>query len=233
MGDRRRQSASHHSTLCRVPAVGWCDVGCLLAGVLLILCVVPVDAAIDTTELEQPWPTQRMRVTEVGTHAVHWRQWDGKDRGLFGSMEFVVPYPLDVVWEQSTNLDDIVAVSPDIQSMRIVETAGHRTVVEAKVRVLWRVVTMVFEIEETPQEVVRFRLYHSETGEYVGMTRFTPVTAEQAPATDGEHTGMVVSTRFRFARQVPGAVVLPLQRMILLRGMKRFMEGCQEKLSRR
>src|SRR3989338_6929263 len=90
---------------------------------LLILVLAPAALAgtIDTAFLEQPWPNQRVRQTEVGRHPVTWRQRAGKEAGIFAGVKFTLPLDREATWRLANEYQDVGHITPGVTAVRYLE----------------------------------------------------------------------------------------------------------------
>ena len=191
----------------------------LLAG---LLAALPAWAAsIDTGFLEQPWPKARTQETEVGRHAVQWRQRADKREGIFAGVQFVAPLDRQAVWDRANRYTDVGAMTPGVTAVRYVEQSERRQVIQVDVRVLWKDFTLTFELEQDPPEAVRFKMVHPAIGEYRGICRFTERTGASGTVTE-------LLTWLKPSRPVPARLVLLVERMALLSAARRFLKACEQ-----
>jgi hypothetical protein len=142
-----------------------------------LLCLAPVLGAaswasagtIDTNALEAAWPKQRTRAHEVGRHEVRWRYLADEQRGLFAGVEFVTPLARRRVWGLTTDYADVGQMAPGVRQMRYVERGPDRQVIEVDIRVLWKTLTLTFEIEQEQERAVRFRWVNRSLGQFLGV----------------------------------------------------------------
>jgi len=194
-----------------------------LAGLTVVApCLL---AAIDTDFLERPWPKQWVREFEVGRHPVRWRQRASKRDGLFAGVQFTAPLPQQAVWDLANDYQDIGHITPGVRAVRYLERSETREVIQLDVQVLWKQLTLTFEVEKEPPRVMRFRLVHETLGEYRGVSVFTEGEAagEDHPA----GTGVELATWLLPNRPVPMGLLLVVERMVMLQAAREFLETCE------
>ena len=131
----------------------------VLAYGLVLLIAAPVwGSAIDTAFLEKPWPKQRTHETEVGRHAVLWREYASKLEGIFAGVRFAAPLGRGEVWTLANEYEDIGSITPGVTAVRYLERTERREVIDVDVKILWKSLTLKFEVEKEPPSIVRFRL---------------------------------------------------------------------------
>jgi hypothetical protein len=181
----------------------------------------PASGAIDTNFLEQPWPKQRVHEFEVGRHPVRWRQLAGRERGIFAGAQFTTASPLQTTWDLATEYRDVGAMTPGVTAVTTSTHDDRHQTVDVTVKVLWRVLHLRFEVEQDPPRAVRFHVVNDLVGDYRGALLL-------APSEDGQGTRGEVLTWFQPARPLPQGLVLTVQRMVLLQGVREFMAACDD-----
>ena len=180
--------------------------------------------AIDTAFLEQPWPRQRVRETEVGRHAVRWREKANRAEGIFAGLRFTAPLDRQAVWDLSNEYGGLGQATPGVSAVRFVEQSASRQVIEVDAKVLWKTLTLRFEVEKDPPRLVRFALSHSAIGEYRGVSTFEEALDPAGrPATTVE-----LSTWIKPARPVPPGLLLLAERIMFLSAAKEFLKTCEQ-----
>ena len=111
----------------------------------------------DADPLLGPWPRQTARQLEVGRHPVTWRQ-RAAPEGLFAGVQFTAPLDHQAVWERATAVTDLGRVSPEVERVVTHEDGPNRQQIQVTIRVLWRRLTLMFDVEKEPPEAVRLRL---------------------------------------------------------------------------
>ena len=194
----------------------------LLAGVAYALCWYPrpASAAIDTATLEAPWPKQHVRELDIRRHHVRWRQYaSGKD-GIFVGARFVSPASVADAWNISADYGELKRLTPGVKSVRVIEETPTREIVETEMKVLWKTVRLRFEVERDPPRAVRFRLVHKRIGEYLGVCLIQP---------HGERESEVeMITWLKPAVRLPTGLILSIQRMVFLQGIRNYLEACEQ-----
>ena len=184
-------------------------------------------AAIETEFLQRPWPRQWVRELEVGRYQVRWRQWASRTEGIFAGVRFVAPLDRDALWSKTSDVTSIGHMTPGVKAVRILEQQANHQVIQLDVQVLWKTLRLMFEVEEDPPNAMRFRLVNEMLGEYRGVCWM-----EDAPATpeasDSAWTVVELATRLKPARPIPMGLVLLVQRMTYLQGVKAFLESCEQ-----
>ncbi len=176
---------------------------------------------IDTASLEAPWPRQLEREIEVGRENVVWRQRGSRKEGIFAGIRFQVPVDRPRAWELANDYSDVGSHTEGIRSVRVIDEAPGRRRVLVEAAVLWITLRLDFEIEEREPESMRFRLRNPEIGQYTGYCRFEP--AEPNPQS-GPATIIEFATQFKPVRPIPVGLALLAERMVLLRGVRAFLE---------
>ena len=200
----------------RLPAL-W--LACALLGAQSVLA-----GTIDTDFLQQPWPKQRVRETEVGRHAVRWRERASKQDGIFAGVRFSAPLDRQTTWNLANEYQEIGTMTPGVTAVRVIEQSEHRQVIQIDVKVLWKTLRLNFEVEQEPPSAIRFRLANQALGEYRGLCAFEErrdAGGETAAATDVE-----LVTWLKPARPVPAGLLLLAERIALLQGTRKFLEAC-------
>jgi hypothetical protein len=234
---------------------GWAVVGGL-AGLLLgapilaglFLGASPAAAGtIDTAVLEHPWPRSWVRELELGRYPVRWRQAASRTEGIFAGVRCEAPLPQRQVWELATEYQDLGAMTPGITAVRYLEQSPTRQVIQVDVTVLWKNLRLTFEVEQEPPDVIRFQLVNEAVGTYRGLCRFAPRrhagstsglsgtgSSERKPASEGktagrssESTEVELATWLQPARPVPAGLILLVERIVLLQGVREFLETCE------
>jgi hypothetical protein len=177
---------------------------------------------IDTSFLEGSWPKQLVRELEVGRYPVRWRQRASASDGIFAGIRFLAPLPRQVMWEQSTDYSDIGQITPGVTAVRYLEQSEHRQVIQIDAKVLWKTLQMTFEVEQEPPKAIRFRLTNEALGDYRGLCTF-----EETPTSTGPGTTAELITWLKPSRPVPMGALLLLERMVLLRAVREFLQECE------
>jgi hypothetical protein len=76
-----------------------------------------------------------------------------------------------------------------------------------------------FEVERDPPRAIRFRLAHQGLGEYWGLCRFEE--------DEERKTTVELATWVQPARPVPLRLLLVVERMMLLKGVREFLDACE------
>ena len=184
-------------------------------------------ATIDTDVLQRPWPKQWVRDIEVGRYQVRWRQLASRKEGVFAGVRFTAPLDRQALWPKTSDFTAIGRMTPGVTAVRFLEQEPHRSVIQLDIQVLWKTILLTFEIEEDPPRAMRFRLVNETLGEYRGVCWM-----EDPPAMPGASmaTGTIVelATWFKPARPIPTGLVLLIERMTFLQGVKEFLESCEQ-----
>ncbi len=198
----------------------------LVISLLLCCCAVSAGAGtIDTDFLQRPWPKQWTHDLEVGRDLVHWRQRASRRDGIFAGLRFSAPLEQQRVWDLANDYSDIGTMPPGVESVQFLERTPTREVIQVDVRVLWKTLRLMFEVEQEPPNAIRFRLANQAIGEYRGLCLFSPVTATSSGGSSS--TTVELSTWLKPARPVPMGLVLLVERMTLLQGAKSFLKSCE------
>jgi len=182
-------------------------------------------AAIDTETIERPWPKEHTREYEVGRDTVRWRQKVDKRQGLFAGMRFTVPRERQAVWKLSNDYSGVGHITPGVEAVRYIKEGPNRQIIEVDMKVLWKLFTLRFEMEQEPPKAVRFRWADERFGEYLGVAVFEEVAGtgkDAAPATRVD-----LSTRFLPVHPVPMHLLLGVERIAMLTAAKKFLKACE------
>lgn len=174
--------------------------------------------SIDTTLLEQRWPKQVEREFEVYKYPVRWRQRVTRTEGIFAGAKFLSPSPLQRTWDLATDYTDLGRMTPGVSAVRFLEKTPTRQVVEVDVKVLWKDLTLTFEVEQDPPRAIRFRLVNDFIGEYRGVGLFR-----------GEEAGTAVElvTWIQPAVKISPGLILWAERVVMMKGIRKFLETCE------
>ncbi len=190
----------------------------MIAGLLGVASIVGAQT-IDTTLLEHAWPKQRQRQLEVGRYTVHWRDRVTRQQGVLVGLRFQTPLGQQAVWDLATDYQDIGQGTPGVTQVRIIEQGEGRQRIEIDVKVLWKQLTLIFDVERHSPDTLRFALRNPSIADYRGICRFDPIP--------GGGTAIELSTQLNPARPVPLGLLLLIERMTLLEGTKSFLETCE------
>ena len=124
---------------------------------------------VDTSVIEAPWPKQRVHDTEVGRHAVRWRERASKQDGIFAGVTFSAPLDQHAVWDLSNEYQDVGKITPGVTAVRYLERSETHERIAVDMKILWKSVTLVFDVDKDPPNAVRFRLVNEALGEYRGI----------------------------------------------------------------
>lgn len=200
----------------------------LLAG-MLAWAAGATAGTIDTAFLEQPWPGQRIRQTEVGKYALRWRQRLSRKEGLFFGARFTVPTDQRTTWDLATaDYGELGKTAPGVTAVRYLEDTPERQVIQIDVKVLWHTLRLNFEVEREAPNQVRFRLTNERLGEYRGVFLLSEPSGEFRSA-EPASTGLELITWLKPARPAPLGLLAAAQRMVIFQGTKEFLQGCEAK----
>lgn len=174
--------------------------------------------SIDTAFLERRWPHQHEREFEVHKYPVRWRQLLTKREGIFTGAAFFSPSPVQRTWDLATDFTDLGRMTPGVSAVRFLEQTPTRQVVEADVKVLWKDLTLRFEIEQDPPRAIRFRLVNDFIGEYRGVGLFRA---------SGEGTAVEVSTWVQPAVKISPGLIVFAERVVMMKGIRNFLKTCE------
>ena len=194
---------------------------------LAALCQSAAAGTIDTGALEQRWPKERVRETEVGRYAVRWREWASRKDGVRAGVRFLAPLERQAVWDLATDYKDVGAHVPGVTAVRFLEESPTRQVIQLDVTVLWKTLQLTFEVERDPPNALRFRLANQAIGEYLGLCTFEETPDHDAGRRSGSATTVELSTWLKPSRPIPLGLVLLVERMTLLSGAKNFLQDCE------
>lgn len=190
----------------------------LLASLILLGSCQAWAAGIDTAFLEQPWPRQYEREFEAYKYPVRWRQKITKTKGIFAGAAFSSPSPLQRTWELATDYADVGRMTPGVSGVRFLERTPTRQVVEVDIKVLWKDLTLRFEVEQDPPHAIRFRLVNDFIGEYRGVGWF-----RQA----GQGTAVEVATWIQPAMRISPGLIIWAERVVMMKGIRNFLQTCE------
>lgn len=192
---------------------------------LLAIASAAWAGTIDTGFIESPWPKQRVQETEVGRYAVQWRERVSKPDGIFAAVRFAAPLGQHTVWELANQYQDVGQMTPGVRAVRYLERSDTHERIAIDVKILWKEITLTFEVEKEPPRAVRFRLLNELLGEYRGVCRFEP---SAGAAAEQPSTTVEIATWLKPARPVPMRLLLFVERVTLLQGARRFLEACEQ-----
>lgn len=190
------------------------------AGLLLVASVLHA-GTIDTAFIEQPWPKQSVRTFEIGWDQVRWRQRASRADGIFAGVRFTVPLEPEAAWALSNQYQDVGRMTPGVVAVRYLEDQPTRQVIQVDVKVLWKTLTLTFEVEQDPPRAMRFRLVNKALGEYRGVCTFTQGSSAAT-------TQMELATWLQPARRVPMGLLLYVQRVTFLESARSFLKQCRQ-----
>ncbi len=181
---------------------------------------------IETTALQQSWPRQRIRSYEVGRHDVRWREAASRKDGIFAGVSFTAPLARPRVWDMANDYSDVGHMTPGVESVRFLENTPTRQVIQIDVKVLWKRIRLTFEGAQDPPTAIRFRLANQAIGEFRGLCLFSEVASPSSGTTAAAQTSVELDTWLKPARPVPVGLLLLVERMNLLQGIKEFLVTC-------
>lgn len=183
-----------------------------------------VAGTIETDFLQRPWPKQWVQTFEVGRDEVVWRQRASRRDGAFASVRFNVPLERHAMWEKTADFTAIGRITPGVTAVRFLEQQPNRQVIQLDVQVLWKSIQLTFEIEQDPPNAMRFRLVNEALGEYRGICWMEdPPPSGSSPPSPG--TVVELATWLKPSRPVPLGLLLLVERMTFLQGVKSFLES--------
>jgi len=190
-------------------------VWCMIPAVAHAETAAPDDFEVEFIQAE--WPEQAVREFEVDKYPVRWRHRLAGD-DIFAGIRFTAPLARQPLWELTTDYADVSRMAPGVESMRYLEQSETRQVIELTVKVLWKTMTLTFEIEHAAPRMVRFRWRYPGLAEYRGVC-----TLEEA----GEQTVVELSTWLSSKRSLPKRLLLVALRMVMLDGAKNLLQQCE------
>lgn len=196
-----------------------------LFAIMLGITTTAWAGTIDTSVLEAPWPKQHVHDTEVGRYAVRWRERASKTEGIFAGVRFTAPVPQQTAWDLANEYQDVGEMTPGVTAVRYLERSQMRERIAIDVKILWKTLTLTFEVEKEPPRIMRFRLVNEALGEYRGLCLFEPSAAPAGAAAEPSTT-VELATWLKPNRPVPMRLLLLVERMTLLQGARRFLEAC-------
>lgn len=179
--------------------------------------------------LLEPWPKERVHHVEVGRHDVRWRERGSKPDGIFAGVRFTAPLERQAVWDEATKYEDIGHITPGVVAVRTLEQTPTHEVIELDVKVLWKRLTLTFQVDREPPHLIQFQLNTPVLGEYRGVCVFddAPVVTGKGPS--GPGTVVEMATWLKPSRPVPIRMLLLVERMTLLQGVRRFLNACDQR----
>jgi hypothetical protein len=175
-------------------------------------------AAADHEPLAAVWASRRGRLLEVGRHEVEWRERIDRAQGILAGIRFTAPRDRDTVWRLANDYAEIGRKTPGIRQVAILERQPNRQVLQVDVKVLWKEVSLRFDVEQSPPAMIRFRWLGGPHGTYEGLCLFEPAEA-------GEATQVRLSTRLQLARRVPARLLLTAERVMMLHAARAFLDS--------
>ena len=143
----------------------------------------------------------------------------------FAGVRFTAPLAQQAVWDLANDYQDVGRITPGVTAVRYLERSETREVIQLDVKVLWKQLTLTFEVEKEPPRIMRFRLVNEALGEYRGISVFAqeePEGGEGAP-----RTGVEMATWLKPNRPVPMGLLLLVERMAMLQAAREFLETCE------
>ena len=202
--------------------------GVLTGGVAIFLLPAVLSAGtIDTEFLQKPWPKQIIRHLEVGRYEVQWRQRASRRDGVFAGVRFLAPLDRQSVWDKTNDFSELGRMTPGVTAVRFLEQGPTRQVIQLDVKVLWKTLQLTFEVEQDPPRAIRFRLVNEVLGEYRGVC-WLEDPLETAAGTESQSKTLVeLATWLQPSRPLPMGLILVVERMTFLEGVKSFLEECE------
>lgn len=193
----------------------------VMTATALCVAVFPVWAAeaVDSAGLRQPWPKQKVREFEVGRHTVRWRQKAHKKEGIFAGVRFTAPAGREKVWHLANDYSDVGRMTPGILAVRRTAQGANRETIEVDIKVLWKRMTLRFEVEREPPEAVHLRWADARFGEFVGVASFEAAS---------DQTQVELSTHFKPLRPVPMRLLLGVERLAMMGAVRNFLKACEQ-----
>lgn len=182
---------------------------------------------VDVEALRQPWRNERARVVEVGRHPVRWRHAIRRREGLKAGVRFTAPLPRRDVWTLATDYRAIGRMTPGVSDVQVTPAGPQRQRVAVEVRVLWKQLRMVLDVEHDPPQQVRFLWRHPQIGALQGLCTFD---ASQPLETDA--TLVECSSWFQPSRQAPLGLLAAVERAALLHAVHQFLSACDARQRR-
>ena len=189
-------------------------------------------ASIDTDFIQRPWPHQWVHDLEVGRYPARWRQRASKTDGIFAGVRFEVPLSRQAAWDLSSDYQDIGKMTPGVTAVRYLERTANREVIQVDVKVLWKTLQLTFEVEKEPPKAMRFRLVNEVLGEYRGVCLLEEPPSDGTNVNASPRTSVELATWVKPSRPIPMGLLLLVERVTMLRAAKRFVNSCEQRLSR-
>ena len=200
----------------------------LAAWVAVFLLPAALSAgAIDTEFLQKPWPKQIVRHLEVGRQEVQWRQRASRREGVFVGVRFLAPLDRQAVWDKTSDFSDIGRMTPGVSAVRFLEQGPTRQVIQLDVKVLWKQLQLIFEVEQDPGQAIRFRLVNEVLGEYRGVCWLEDPPSAAAGGGQAPQTVVELATWLKTSRPIPAGLLLFIERKVFLDGVKNFLKECE------
>ncbi len=195
---------------------------------LLSVCLVvtPAFGSIQTGDLTHKWVEYSERTYEVRRYDVDWRWRVSSDEKIHTGLSFTLPFPRQLLWNQSLKYSLIGEKTRGVKKIEVLYQDAHREIVQVTLKVLWKTATLKIEFERNEPREIRFQIDHSKFGHFRGVVEFKEVPRagdHLQKATEGELTAV-----FQPAYDLPSGIVLMVQRMVLLRGLRAYFELCED-----
>ncbi len=181
---------------------------------------MPPGAAALDEPLAAIWESRRARHLEVGRHDVEWRERIDRADGILAGVSFIAPRGRDAVWRLATDYAGIGRTTPGIRQVTYLERQPDRQVIQVDVKVLWKEVRLLFDVEQSPPSMIRFRWLGQGHGAYEGLCLFEP-------AQDGAATRVRLTTRMKLARRIPARLLLTAERVMMLHAARAFLDSLE------
>ena len=178
---------------------------------------------IDTSMLEHGWPHETVRKFEVGRYPVRWRQRVSRAEGVLTGVRFDAPVDRQTAWGLAKDYAVLWEMTRAVKAVRYLERTPGRDVIELDMKILWKKLTLRFELEQTPPAEIRFQLLHSKLAQYRGLCRFEERASPGGPVA----TPTEISTWIKPSRAVPLGLLLIVERALMLEGAKHFLKECE------
>jgi len=195
-----------------------------LTWLLPVLCVAAggelFAGSIDVDHLRKPWRREVVREFEVGRDPVRWRQRVSRKEGVLAGVRFEAPLAREAVWTRSTDYSDVGRLTPGVEAVRILEDTPGRRVIQVDVKILWKRLRLIFEVEQDPPREIRFRWDGAGLGQFRGLC----VLEDVPPG----RTAVELSTSFKPARPVPLSLLLVVERIAILQAVREFLRACEQ-----
>ncbi len=191
-----------------------------------LVSAVSADTRFDLTNLSL-WETSEAdsREYEVHKYVVTWYAMAPGENKLYSRASYDLPFPRQLIWDEAIKYEQVAKSARGVKRLDVLYEDEHKQVVELAIKVLWTDWVFQFEIEREAPRTMTFRVDHPKLGQCRGYSEFTEKGKVGASEMAQTHVELVMS--LEPAVSVPDNMVLMIQKMIVLRGLRSFFELCE------